>query len=133
MGELTTRIKKLVLFLAVGLTACDPGLSGDLKVYNNTNQVLTAKYLNYNTNDTTVKDIQPNSSETIKVLSGLGNKKTFDCCPCQLQTITIKSPLGTIKKDPANSGNWTIPNKRKLRKFGGQDIKCEFHVEQSDL
>jgi len=124
--------KVFLLLIIIGLTSCDPGLHGDLKIYNETNQVLTVKYKDYY-NDTTYTDIQPNSSETIKNLGGLGSNKTFECCPCEMKVIFIKSPIGQIKKDPANSENWSIPNKKKLKKFGGQDVKCEFHVTQADL
>jgi hypothetical protein len=127
-------MSKYMLFICsiIWMTSCDPGLHGDLKIYNETNEVLTAKYKDYY-NDTTYKDIQPNSSETIKNLGGLGSNKNFDCCPCEMKAIFIKSSTGQIKKDPANSENWSIPNKGKLKKFGGQDVKCEFHVTQADL
>lgn len=124
-----------VLFLLFGLTSCDPGLKGDLKVFNETNQVLTVKYKNdyVENTDTISLDIQPNSDGVLKVLSGLGNKKTFDCCPCVTNIFYIKSALGHIKKNPTVSDNWTIPNKNKLKKYGKEPVKCEFHVTQADL
>lgn len=128
---------KLILFfaLAIGLAGCDPGLIGDLKIYNDSSQKLTVKYLNTsNANlDTVIKDIQPNSYEVIKVLEGLGDKKHFSCCPCELNVIHVSSTKGAIKKDPANSDNWVIPNKSKLKRFGKEPVKCEFHVTASDI
>ncbi|MBL7836024.1 MAG: hypothetical protein JNM67_00775 [Bacteroidetes bacterium] len=115
------------------MTSCDPGLSGDLKVFNEANQALTVKYTYTMTGDTMTTTIPPNSHKTIKVLGGLGSNKTFDCCPCVMNSLEVKSPQGKIKKDPNNSDNWSIPNKKKLKKFGGQDVKCEFHVIASDL
>ena len=134
MGADMKLFKNIFLFFVVySLTNCDPGLKGDLKIYNESNQTLTVKYLDYGTNDTVYKDISSNSNETIKVLSGLGDRKTFDCCPCQLKTISIKSTQGQIKRDPNNKDNWTIPNKSKLKKYGKEPIKCELHVTQDDI
>lgn len=124
----------IILFLSVMLlTKCDPGLEGDLKVFNETNQVLTAIYIPNGPNDTVFKDIQPGSEEIIKVLGGLGDRKKFNCCPCVLHSIVIRSSAGNIKKDPSISANWDFPGKDKVHKKGRDPIKCEFHVIQSDL
>lgn len=117
----------------VALTNCDPGMRGNLKVFNETNQILSVKTVYHGGGDTTYKDIQPNSNEAVVVLGGLGDKKHFDCCPCVIIHISIKSPLGPIKKDPKSQDNWSIPNKGNLKKYGGEDVKCEFYVTQADL
>ena len=126
-------INSLFLVLGFTFTNCDPGLRGDLKIYNETDQLLTAKYFDFSTSDTTFKDIHPRTFETIKVLGGLGDKSEFDCCPCQFQYISIQSSLGQIKKDVSNGNNWHIPNKGKLKKFGKEPVKCELHILQHDL
>lgn len=73
----------MLLFLAAGgLLACNPGLSGALKVYNDSHHSLVVSYVNYSTGDTIHKRIYMHESVTVHVLGGLGNKKTFDCCPC---------------------------------------------------
>lgn len=120
---------------AVYLSACDPAISGSLKIYNDTSQTLTVRYVDVSREkpDTIIKEIQPNSSEDLKLLSGLGDKKSFDCCPCELKLITVSAPTGKIKKDPANTNHWTIPNKSKLKRFGKEPVKCEFHVTAADL
>ncbi len=128
--------KIILLFSSVlYLASCDPGLFGDLKIYNDTGQKLRVTYFDMSggNRDTVVKDIQPNSYETLKVLSGLGDKSRFSCCPCEFSTIHVSSSTGIIKKDAANSDNWIIPNKRKLKKFGKEPVKCEFHVTASDI
>jgi hypothetical protein len=126
--------KNLVILLSfLILTSCDPGLSGDLKIFNDTNQSLSVKYKDNQVSDTVYADIQPNDYVVVKTLNGLGNKKTFDCCPCRMVSIIVVSTNGQIKKDPNNSSNWSIPNKSKLRKYGKEPVKCEFHVTQEDL
>ena len=125
----------MFLFLIFLLTSCEPGLSGDLKVSNETSQVLTIKYKkdNISNTDTISLDVQPINIEIIKLLSGLGSKKNFDCCPCEINIFYIKYSLGHIKKDPTVIDNWTIPNKSKIKKFGKEPVKCEFHVTLADL
>lgn len=124
-----------ILASAICLSGCDPALTGSLKIYNDTNQKLTVSYVDGSREnmDTVHKEIQPNSFEDVKILSGLGDKKGFDCCPCELNMITVSAPGGIIKKDPANTNNWIIPNKSKLKRFGKEPVKCEFHVTASDL
>ncbi|MEO6301569.1 MAG: hypothetical protein ABIP51_00225, partial [Bacteroidia bacterium] len=131
--DMTSDKKIITLLLAIYMTSCDPGLHGDLKVFNESNQDLTVKYTYTMTGDTMTTTVQSNSNETIKILGGLGSNKTFDCCPCVMNSLEIKSSQGKIEKDPNISDNWSIPNNNKLKKFGGQDIKCEFHVTQADL
>jgi hypothetical protein len=131
-------MKRIVNFLALiifmtSLTSCDPGLNGDLKVYNQANITLTVVAFDYGSNDSTIFTIQPNSNEIIKVLGGLGNQKTFDCCPCEFDTLYVKTTNGNIKKDPNNKDNWIISNKAQQKKYGGEDLKCEFYVTQSDI
>ena len=123
----------LISLTIICLTSCDPGLRGDLKIYNDTNQILSVKYKDHTVGDTLYKDIWPNENEIIFVLNGLGDKKQFDCCPCRLASIVVKSSSGQIKKDPNNSDNWIIPNKNKLKRYGKEPVKCEFHVTQEDL
>lgn len=93
--------KKLFFHIAIliGLTNCDTGLSGDLKIFNDSPQVLTVKYSN-NSTDTVINEVQPNENTTIRILDGLGNAKTFDCCPCRTYIYKVSSPFGLIKKDP---------------------------------
>jgi hypothetical protein len=129
-----TGIKYLLIISVIySVVSCEPALRGDLKIYNETNELLTATFVDSRSADTIVKEIQPNSHETIKVLDGRTGNHVFDCCACQLDTIFIQSASGQIKKDPTTQDNWQIPNKKKLKKFGGPDIKCEFHVTSSDL
>ena len=129
------RLKLIVLTLlsAALFSSCDPGLSGDLKVYNNATIPISIIAFDYGSKDSSKFTVQPNGNETIKVLGGLGNKKTFDCCPCEFEGIIIKTTNGNIKKDPANKDNWLIPNKNKLKKYGKEGVQCEFYVNQSDI
>ncbi|PBQ31913.1 hypothetical protein CNR22_09065 [Sphingobacteriaceae bacterium] len=124
-----------VLFALFALTSCDPALDGDIKVFNETNQTLRITYNNgpYNSVDTIIQDILPNDNLLVNSFGGLGNKKTFDCCPDRTQIFYISSALGVIKKDHNSCTNWKIPNKSKLKKHGKESIKCEFHVTQEDL
>jgi len=127
------RIFILLTIWVTFLTSCDPGLNGDLKVYNQANLTLTVVAFDYGSNDSTIFTIQPNSNETIKILGGLGNQKAFDCCPCEFDTMYVQTTNGNIKKDPNNKDNWIISNKAQQKKFGGEDLKCEFYVSQSDI
>lgn len=121
-----------IMFIAA-LAGCKASLSGDLKVYNDTHSDLTVKYVGFESSDTLVKLVSHHGSATLHVIDGSGNKKTFDCCPCELKWLSISSPSGTIKKDPTKKENWTIPNKDNLKKYGKEAIKCEFRVGQADL
>lgn len=121
------------VFIGILLTSCDPGLNGDLKIFNQSDSTLTVVTFDYGHTDSTTFVLEPNTEKTIKIMSGLGNQKTFDCCPCELDTLYIKSSIGEIKKDPNNQDNWIIPNKSKQKKIGGEDLRCEFHVLQSDI
>ncbi len=129
--QATLFILKIIFMLV--LSSCDPGLNGDLKVFNQSDSTLTVFTLDYGSHDSVTSLIQPNSTGTIKVLGGLGNQKTFDCCPCEFQAIYIKTKAGNIKKDPGNKNNWVIPNKAEQKKFGGKNLKCEFYVTQTDI
>jgi len=128
-------ILKAISFIlfAFSLTCCDPGLNGDLKVFNKSNDTLTVVAFDYGHTDSLTYTIEPNTNKTIKVLGGLGNQKTYDCCPCEYENLYIKSRAGNIKKDPKIKENWIISNKSVQKKYGGEDLKCEFYVTQSDL
>ena len=121
----------------VFLTSCDPGYGGDLKIFNESSTTLNIKYCDHgpadNFCDTLTLDIQPYSSGTLRIFQTRGRAKKFDCCPCEVMFMSFKSPLGPIKKDATNKDNWLIPNKNKLKNNGTADVKCEFHVTQSDL
>ena len=119
--------------LSFTLFSCDPGLAGDLKVFNDSVKELTVVVVERRNSDSTVFAIPANSNKTIKVLGGLGNQETFDCCPCETGSVTIKSVTGPIKKDPNIKENWDIPNKEQQKKFGREDLRCEFRVTDSDL
>ncbi len=120
------------------LTNCDPGMGGDLKIFNDTDKTLTVKYCEYKVSnasscDTITTDIQSQTSITVDIFQKHGKAKKFDCCPCETNICTITSIYGLVKKDPNNQDNWNIPNKNKLKNNGKTDIKCEFHVLQTDL
>ena len=123
------------LFLLFALAACDPGLDGDLKIFNETDQTITIKFSNSPADaiDTVTENIAPGEHLLVNKIGGLGNKKDFDCCPARTQIFLIRSAAGPIKRDPTACENWSIPNKSKLRKFGRQPIKCEFHITAADL
>ena len=124
--------------LIIGLTflffGCDPGLSGDAKVFNDSNATLTIRYTEYKNHvtDTITKDIQPGEAIIIQVFGGLGDKSKFDCCPYD-RIVSIKSPSGPIQKLSIQCDSWNIPNKKKLKRYGKEPIKCEFHITQADL
>lgn len=116
------------------MTACDPGLRGDARIYNDSQEKLTVRYIQYVSGkaDTVVAEIPANESLIIQVFSGLGNNSTFDCCPFD-RIVSITANNTPIKKKSLDCDSWQIPNKDKLKKFGGEDIKCEFHIGQNDL
>lgn len=122
----------LVLF-ALSMNSCDPGMNGDLRVFNQTDSVLTVEISTYGNIPSATYVMEPHSEQIIHVLDGLGNQKAFECCPCELGEIRISSGNGVITKDPTNTDNWAIPNKSKQKKFGGEDLRCEFYVTPADL
>ncbi len=129
---------KNIIFIGVVVffTNCDPGMAGDLKVFNESDKALTIKYCNArldNACDTSTLTIQPYSDGTLKIFQKNGKAKKFDCCPCEIAILTFKSILGPIKKDANDKNNWEIPDKSKLKNNGKTPVKCEFHVTQSDL
>jgi hypothetical protein len=129
-------MKFYFLFLLTPLLfwGCDPGLSGELKIHNHSTREIVIVYddLKYPEEKLTLS-IGPGEIKTVKVLGGLGNKKTFDCCPCELMIDSVYSSKGKLKKDPTTKENWEIPNKNKLKKFGKEPIHCAFHVYEEDL
>lgn len=116
---------------ALTLASCDPGLNGDMRVYNHTDSVITVHVKEYMRDETYT--IPPDSSKVVDVMGGLGNQRTFSCCPCEVDTIYISTSTGIISKDVSKKENWTIPNKAKQKRFGGEDLKCEFHIMPADL
>jgi hypothetical protein len=125
----------LLISLTVLLFACDPGLSGDAKIFNDSNTTVTVKYFEYNKNgvaDTIVKDLSAGDKLTISVLGGLGDKSKYQCCPYN-RVVSIRSPGGPIKKQSIECNSWEIPNKSKLKRFGKEPVKCEFHITPSDI
>lgn len=134
MKKKGTYLKTLFIFLIwFNLFSCDPGLHGDLKVFNDSSTPLTINLVKP-MGDTTSIQLQPNTKETIHILGHIGSNQSLDCCPCEtIEKVIIKSSIGQIKKDSQNKDNWIIPNKSKLKKFGGPDVKCEFHVTQADI
>jgi hypothetical protein len=94
---------------------------------------LTVVTLDYRSEDSVTTTIEPYSNKVIKVLVGLGDQKKFDCCPCEFSKLYIRTANGNIKKDPNSKGNWVIPNKEKQKRYGGEDLKCEFYVAQTDI
>jgi hypothetical protein len=124
-------IKVLAVLVLLSLDSCDPGLNGNMRVVNETDKQLTVLVHARSGIDTFL--IEPHNNKIVNNLGGLGNKKTFTCCPCRLDTIVISSAAGIIKKNPLDSSNWAIPNKAKLKRWGGEDLRCEFYVRQTDL
>ena len=122
-----------VVILLTFMTSCDPGKNGNLKIINDSDSTLTVITFDYGHTDSTTFIVEPNTDKTIKIMNGIGNQKTFDCCPCEFESLSVKSSTGKIKKDPKNKENWIIPNKSKQKKFGGEDLRCEFYVTQSDI
>ena len=128
-------LKKLFYWTAFlfFMTSCEPVLTGDLKVYNQSNTSLTVTSKDFDHKDSVTLIIEPYSIATIKILGGLGNRKQFDCCPCEFEKLYIKTVSGNIKKVAQNKDNWIIPNKSKLKMRRGEGVKCEFYVLQTDI
>ncbi len=120
-----------VFAIILSLFSCDPGLNGNLRIVNQTDTVLTVVTRDWKGNDTTV--IEPGSNGVVSKLGGLGSNRDFDCCPCLLDSIQVFRVNGPIRKDANNKDNWSVPNKSKLKKFGGEEVKCEFYVTPADL
>jgi hypothetical protein len=129
--KLVNHKQLLLLFLTAMLVSCDPAMKGDLKVYNESDKVLTIKYSN--DKDTAVAELQPGSDMVVGKIGGMGDNRDFKCCPNRSWVYSIKSPAGPIKKDHRNCDSWNIPNKEKLRRYSNPPIKCELHITQADL
>jgi hypothetical protein len=85
-----TAIKYILIFILGGfLFACDPGLDGDARVYNDTNEPLIIKYRRNPQKadaglDTIVEQIYPGDAVIINIISGLGDNRDYECCPAPL-------------------------------------------------
>ena len=125
---------KLLLTISLAiLTSCHAALNGDLKVYNDSNLPLTIEVWGDGNTDTLNFIVPPGGEETVLVICCRGNKKRYDCCPCEFTNMDIETANGGINKDPNNRDNWVISNKENLKKWGGEEIRCEFRVTQSDI
>lgn len=113
---------------------CDPGLSGDSRIFNDTNKTLTIRFPKSENHvvDTITMNLKPGQSLILFQYSGLGNKRAQDCCAFP-EILSLKYDSGAVKKDVNQCDAWVIVNKTKLKKFGGEPIKCELHILQSDL
>ncbi|MBL0105450.1 MAG: hypothetical protein IPP51_17710 [Bacteroidetes bacterium] len=70
------KIQAFLFFAATILfNSCDPGLNGDLKVFNNTSVNLNLVTYDFDSSDTLTYLLHPNANVTVKVLGGLGNQK----------------------------------------------------------
>lgn len=125
----------IILFTSViVLSACDPALTGNLVVVNESSDTLRLKYeIGDNLKDTENVVVLPNECKEIYALGGIGDKREFNCCPCVATFYTLKSSYGNVKKDISQKSNWEIPNKNKLKTFGSEPVKCRFIVKDSDL
>lgn len=122
-------LASVLLFVA----SCKPVMTGDLKVYNDSQQDIYVQYSNSSGEDTVTKRITPGTDVVLILLDGPGDATKVKCCPCNTTIYKIYTPAGAIKKDPMNSTNWIIPNRNELKKHGKEPVKCEFHVRDSDL
>ena len=124
----------LLLLITIGLlSSCDPDLNGELRVFNESNEIITVTASSDGNSTILTFIIAPGKSEAIRALDGTGNQKAFDCCPCEYSNISIETVNGAITKDPLNSDNWLISNQDEQKKFGGPDLRCEFRVSESDI
>lgn len=126
-----------ILFLIIFFnTSCTQQMSGDVKVFNDSDTTIYVKYCQDKTSepcDTVILIIEKGLHALLKNFSDKSNPANFSCCPCQTNIFQIRSVFGKIKKDPNNKDNWSIPNKSKLRRFNSEAVRCELHVEKSDL
>jgi hypothetical protein len=116
--------------------SCSSRLEGDLKVFNDSDTTIFVKYCESKSDqpcDTVILIIEKGTSALLKSFSGKSNPQSFNCCPCQTNIFQVKSAYGKIKKDPNNKDSWTIPNKSSLKRYNSDAVKCELHVEKSDL
>lgn len=123
------------LVLMISTISCDPGLDGGLKICNQTDSVITVvAFDDPGTGmDSVVYTVGPRNSAAVKVFNRTGSQASFDCCPCEIDSLCIRTVSGVITKSPADESNWIIPNKSVQKAFGGEDLRCEFHVLPSDL
>lgn len=121
----------LLLIATLILPSCDPGLTGNLKVFNHSDSVITVTVKSYSGSKNFT--IPPDSNALVKTIGRLGDKSEFKCCPCEADTIYISTASGSIKKDASQTDHWTIPNSSKLKRFGGEEIRCELHIMPSDI
>lgn len=121
----------LIPAAAFSLSSCDPGLAGDLKVFNHSDSTIVVTVKTYKDSSTIV--IPPDSNAIVGTIGGLGDKSDFTCCPCEVGKIFISTPAGIMKKDASKSEHWIIPNKNKLKRFGSEAIRCELHIVPSDI
>lgn len=119
---------------ALVLTGCEPGLDGNLTVFNESELDLTIKYRESSrTPDTSYVTIPARGQQVIYQLGGIGSNASYDCCPAKVQIYSMTTSKGPIKKDPENCEVWEIPNKTRLKKFGGEPVHCELHIRTGDL
>ena len=123
----------LLVPLSLLLTACDPGLEDDSRIYNDSGKTLTVRYAEYKDRhfDTLSRDLPAGEVLVIYTYSGLGDKSKLECCNFNT-VLSISSPSGPIKK-PINCETFVIVNKKKLRRYGNEPIKCEFHIGDENL
>lgn len=143
LGRQNKDMRKLinisVLAALFFLTNCEPGMDGELKIFNESDKILTVKYCSSKLEgitscDTTTIAVQPYSDAILKIFNKRSRAKKYYCCPCDIDIHSMTTVLGAIKKDPKSSDNWTISNKSKLKNNSrGPTVKCEFHVAQADL
>lgn len=123
----------LVLTLLL-TTACHPQLDGTRIIYNESNDTLIIRYyLSSTEKDTLTEILAPGKETALNKIEGRGDKEDFACCISGGRLYSIRTAGGAIKKNPFDCANWEIPNKEKLKRGGGEPIRCEFHIRQSDL
>lgn len=90
-------ILKVITFIlfAFSLTCCDPGLNGDLKVFNQSNDTLTVVAFDYGHSDSLTYTIEPNTNKTIKILGVLVIKKLMTAVHASMKTYILKQGQAT--------------------------------------
>jgi hypothetical protein len=122
----------IIFILPLLFTSCKRDTTGDLKVINDTNQMIWVKF-SHTGNDTVIGQVEAHSNFVIQLFDVKGNPRKFACCPCQTNVYYVYNTAGKIKRDPQNSDNWDIPGQKKLSLTGNGQIQCEFRVIPEDL
>lgn len=125
---------KLLSFFAITFVtaSCISGHHAESNVRNDSSTKLEVTFEKDGESKTVT--IPAHTTQTITTSTEKGAGKDFDCCLCELETVSIKSvdSTKTVIKSITSESNWNLDNPNK-RKMDSKIIICEFVVGDSDV